>query len=187
MAQRDDDNVGEGPRYPVRARRMDRPVRDEGTRGGDEGRPGYNFGGAERGYNQGGRGGLGGYQRGYRPGSYDALLERTEARRGPARPPKGYQRADDRIREDVCEQLMEGPVDVGDVEVTVKDGEVTLSGRVEERWEKRIIEDIAVSVRGVHDVHNRVRVRPPEEARESSRMGQERPRDKTGEPPHMGT
>ncbi len=190
MAQRDYDYPGEGPRYPVRARRMDRPVRDEGTRVDDRGRPGYNFGsGIERAYNQGGRGGLGSYQRGYRPGSYEALLERTEARRGPARPPKGYQRADDRIREDVCEQLMEGPVDVGDVEVSVKDGEVTLSGQVEERWEKRAIEDIAANVRGVHDVHNRVRVRPPEDrpgAQEASRQSEERPQNKTGDQPHMG-
>jgi BON domain len=45
------------------------------------------------------------------------------------RGPKGYQRADDRIREDVCERLAEDPdIDASDMEVTVKDGEVTLSG-----------------------------------------------------------
>jgi hypothetical protein len=117
----------------------------------------------------------------YKPGSYERMLERMEARRGPGRPPRGYQRSDDRIREDICERLMEGPVDVGDVEVTVSEGEVTLSGTVEERWEKRAIEDIAAHVRGVHDVHNRVRVRPP-------RLRDEQPlKDKTGDQPHMGT
>ncbi|WNG49690.1 BON domain-containing protein [Archangium minus] len=190
MAQRDQDNY-EGARFPVRARRMEQPVRDEGIHRGEPGRPGYPAGsGAERGYNQGGRGGLGAYERGYQPGSYDRMLERMEARRGPVRPPKGYQRSDDRIREEVCEQLMEGPVDVGDVEVLVKDGEVTLSGSVEERWEKRAIEDIAANVRGVHDVHNRVRVRPVEDrpaAREATELRDERPREQRGDQPHMGT
>jgi hypothetical protein len=169
MAQRDYDYPGEEQRFPVRARRMERPIRDEGVHRGEQGRPGHGSFGAER---------------GYEPGSYDWKLERMEARRGPGRPPRGYQRSDDRIREDVCERLMEGPVDVGDVEVTVSNGEVTLSGTVEERWEKRAIEDIAAHVRGVHDIHNRVRVRPQEDrpaAREPSKdvPGQQQP--------HMGT
>lgn len=182
MAQRDEDIYGEQSRYPVRARRMERPVRDEGIRRGEPGRPGIGPFGVERGYNQGGYAGLGAYQRGERIRGYDEKLDRMEARRGqvPGRPPRGYQRSDDRIREEVCELLMEGPVDVGDVEVTVSNGEVTLSGLVEERWEKRAIEDIAVQVRGVHDVHNRVRVRPVKDrpvTREESK----------GDQPHMGT
>jgi hypothetical protein len=189
MAQRDNDSQGQEQRFPVRARRMERPVQQYGTQRGEPGRPGYGSFGAERGYNQGGYGGMGAYERGYRPGSYDAKLERTEARRGPVRPPRGYQRSDDRIREDVCERLMEGPVDVGDVEVTVKDGEVTLVGTVEERWEKRAIEDIAAHVRGVHDVHNRVRVKPVEDrpvAQEAARLREEHPQ-KQGDQPHMGS
>jgi hypothetical protein len=177
MAQRDDDHPGEGQRFPVRARRMERPIRDYGIERGEQGRPGYGSFGAERGYNQGGLGGLGAYQRGYQPGSYDRMLE---ARRGPGRPPRGYQRSDDRIREDVCERLMEGPVDVGDVEITVSNGEVTLSGTVEERWEKRAIEDIAAQVRGVHDVHNRVRVRPMQDRPATQEAS-------PGDQPHMGT
>jgi hypothetical protein len=176
MAQREDDIYGEGPRYPVRTRRMERPVLDEGTRRSEAGRPGYGSFGAERG--------------GYRPGSYDRVLERMEARRGPARPPRGYQRSDERIREDVCELLMEGPVDVGDVEVTVSNGEVTLSGTVEARWEKRVIEDLIANVRGVHDVHNRVRVRPQQErpvAREATRRREDRPKEQPSNPEHMGT
>ena len=194
MARRDNDGYGDSygqeQRFPVRARRMERPVQDPGTRRGEPGRPGYGSFGAERGYNQGGYGGMGAYERGYQPRSYDAMLERTEARRGPVRPPRGYQRADDRIREDVCERLMEGPVDVGDVEVTVKDGEVTLMGTVEERWEKRSIEDIAAHVRGVHDVHNRVRVKPQEDrpvAQEAKQLREERPQEPRGDQPHMGS
>jgi hypothetical protein len=182
MAQRDNDYPGEEQRFPVRARRMERPPRDEGVRRGEQGRPGYGAFGAERGYNQGGLGGLGAYQRGHEPGSYERMLERMEARRGPGRPPRGYQRSDDRIREDVCERLMEGPVDVGDVEVTVSNGEVTLSGRVEERWEKRALEDIIAHVRGVHDIHNRVRVRPSEERTAEKETSTEHP----GDQPLMG-
>ncbi|HEX8819185.1 MAG TPA: BON domain-containing protein [Archangium sp.] len=185
MAQRDQDNPGEWQqRFPVRARRMDSE--------GPKGRPGYRSFGAERGYNQGGLGGLGAYQRGERPRGYDEKLDMIEARRaqGPGRPPRGYQRSDDRIREEVCELLMDGPVDVGDVEVTVNNGEVTLNGRVEERWEKRAIEDIAANVRGVHDVHNRVRVRPPEDrpvAQEAARLrDDDRPKEKSGDQPLMG-
>ncbi|MFL5358465.1 BON domain-containing protein [Archangium sp.] len=192
MAQRDEDLYGEQSRYPVRARRMERPVRDEGTRRGEPGRPGIGPYGVERGYNQGGYAGLGAYQRGERIRSYDEKLDQMEARRGqgPGRPPRGYQRSDDRIREEVCELLMDGPVDVGNVEVTVSNGEVTLSGAVEKRWEKRTIEDIAAQVRGVHDVHNRVRVRPMEDrpaARESTQPREERPKEQKGDQPHMGS
>jgi hypothetical protein len=194
MAQRDNDSQGQEQRFPVRARRMERPVQDYGTQRGEPGRPGYGSFGAERGYNQGGMGGLGAYERGYTPRSYDAKLDRMEGRqRSPVRPPRGYQRADDRIREDVCERLMEGPVDVGDVEVTVSNGEVTLSGTVEARWQKRAIEDITCNVRGVHDVHNRVRVRPMEgrpmahSELEPMRDRDEQPKqEKQDDQPHMG-
>ena len=176
MAQRDNDSQGQEQRFPVRARRMERPVRDDGTQRGEAGRPGYGSFGAER---------------GYAPRGYDAKLDRMAAQRGPARPPRGYQRADDRIREDVCERLMEGPVDVGDVEVTVSNGEVTLSGTVEERWQKRAIEDLAGNVRGVHDVHNRVRVRPlgmedKPMAQEAVPKNGEQPREQGDAQPYMG-
>lgn len=56
--------------------------------------------------------------------------------------------------------------------------------------EKRAIEDIAANVRGVHDVHNRVRVRPPEDrpaAQEAGRMrDNERPKEQPGDQPLMG-
>jgi hypothetical protein len=88
---------------------------------------------------------------------------------------------------------MEGPVDVGDVEVTVSNGEVTLSGTVEARWQKRAIEDITCNVRGVHDVHNRVRVRPMEgrpmahSELEPMRDRDEQPKqEKQDDQPHMG-
>lgn len=75
--------------------------------------------------------------------------------------PKGYTRPDERIREDLCERLTHaGRLDVREVEVTVSDGWVTLSGTVPARPQKYRIEDIAASVYGVKDVENRIRVLP---------------------------
>lgn len=73
--------------------------------------------------------------------------------------PKNFRRTDSRVREDICERLWDEPtIDVGDVDVQVKDGVVTLEGTVPHRPMKYLIEDIAADTPGVHDVENRVRV-----------------------------
>ena len=75
------------------------------------------------------------------------------------RGPRGYQRSDERIHEDVCERLMEDRfIDASDVEVTVKAGEVTLSGSVTSRGLKRRAEDLAEMASGVTHVQNNLRV-----------------------------
>ncbi|WP_437832662.1 BON domain-containing protein [Sorangium sp. So ce1153] len=75
------------------------------------------------------------------------------------RGPKGYKRSDARIQEDICELLSDRhDIDVSDVTVQVQGNEVTLEGTVPERHHKRIIEHVAEGVRGVEDVHNRIRV-----------------------------
>ncbi|WP_433931851.1 BON domain-containing protein [Sorangium cellulosum] len=75
------------------------------------------------------------------------------------RGPKGYKRSDARIQEDICEMLSyRNDIDVSDVTVEVQNNEVTLEGTVPQRNHKRIIEQVAESVRGVEDVHNRIRV-----------------------------
>jgi hypothetical protein len=75
------------------------------------------------------------------------------------RGPKGYQRSDDRIREDVCERLeLDHYIDASDVEVQVSGATVTLTGNVDSRGAKRRAEDIAESVGGVRDVQNNLRV-----------------------------
>lgn len=85
--------------------------------------------------------------------------EETRSHRG--RGPKGWQRADARILEEVCERLTEDDrIDASNVEVQVKDGVVTLSGDVEDRRAKRLAERIADSVGGVVDVENRLRFAP---------------------------
>ncbi len=74
--------------------------------------------------------------------------------------PKNWSRSDERIRDEVCERLSMSPdVDASDIEVNVKDGEVTLFGEVEDRRLRYLVEDIAGDVLGVHDVHNRLRIR----------------------------
>jgi osmotically-inducible protein OsmY len=75
------------------------------------------------------------------------------------RGPRNYRRSDERIREDVCEALTEDPsIDASNLEVSVKDGEVTLSGSVDSRTEKRSAEYVVDTIRGVKDVHNRLRL-----------------------------
>jgi hypothetical protein len=78
------------------------------------------------------------------------------------RAPRNSRRSDDRIREDVCEALTEDAfVDASDVEVSVADGVVTLSGAVATRDQKRDAEEISERCRGVRDVRNAIRVRTP--------------------------
>ncbi len=75
------------------------------------------------------------------------------------RGPKGYRRSDERIEEDINERLTQHPfLDATELEVSVQNGDVVLSGMVDDRNAKRIAEDIAESVSGVKDVQNQIRV-----------------------------
>jgi len=74
--------------------------------------------------------------------------------------PKGWRRSDESIREDVCEALAYHPaLDATNIEVAVKDGEVTLEGTVTDRSAKRLAESITERCRAVTDVHNRLVLR----------------------------
>jgi hypothetical protein len=75
------------------------------------------------------------------------------------RGPRGYRRSDDRVREEVCDRLtVAGSVDATNIEVEVHNGEVRLMGSVVDRYQKRYAEDVALSVYGVEDVLNELRV-----------------------------
>ncbi len=75
------------------------------------------------------------------------------------RGPKGYVRSDDRIREDVSDRLSDDPlVDASEIEVSVAGTEVTLTGTVSSREERRRAEDCAERVSGVSHVQNNLRV-----------------------------
>jgi hypothetical protein len=73
--------------------------------------------------------------------------------------PKNYTRSDQRISEDVCDRLTEDPhIDARDIEVRVKDGEITLAGTVDNRRTRRRAEDLAEQVLGATHVQNDLRV-----------------------------
>jgi hypothetical protein len=105
------------------------------------------------------------------------------------RGPKNYQRSDDRIREEISDRLTDDSrIDAGDVTVEVKNGEVTLSGTVSDRDQKRRAEDIAERVTGVREVNNNVRVSRSQEqdrgttgtSRASGQSGTSTTRSKSG-------
>jgi Flp pilus assembly secretin CpaC len=50
-------------------------------------------------------------------------------------------------------------IDASDIEVTVNNGEVVLSGTVDSRYDKRLAESIAEDVTGVRNVENHIRVK----------------------------
>jgi osmotically-inducible protein OsmY len=73
--------------------------------------------------------------------------------------PRGYQRSDSRINDDVCDCLCDSAdVDARNIDVSVSNGEVTLNGSVSDRDQKRRAEDLIEHVSGVRDVHNNLKV-----------------------------
>lgn len=90
----------------------------------------------------------------------DAREGESTARHHIGRGPRNYRRSDSRIEEDINDRLTRDPyVDASDIEVSVKDGEVTLAGHVDSRSDKRRAEDLAEDVSGVRNVQNNLRVR----------------------------
>ncbi|HEV2563521.1 MAG TPA: BON domain-containing protein [Microvirga sp.] len=88
-----------------------------------------------------------------------------EAGQHRGRGPKGYQRSDARILEDVNDRLTEDPhIDASEIEVRVEGREVTLTGTVNSRFEKRHAEDLAESVSGVTHVQNNLRIQQQADA-----------------------
>ncbi|RZT31366.1 BON domain-containing protein [Cupriavidus agavae] len=72
-----------------------------------------------------------------------------------------HDRPDDRVLGDVCDRLAMHPgVDVAEVTVEVQSGVVKLGGTVEDRYERRLVEEIAESVSGVRQVENGIRLQP---------------------------
>lgn len=89
------------------------------------------------------------------------------------RGPKGWQRSDERIQEDLSVQLEQhSALDASDIEVKVQDGEVTLTGTTNDRQMKRLAEDIAERVPGVKEVQNQIRLNKAEGQSSSSERRQ---------------
>jgi osmotically-inducible protein OsmY len=91
---------------------------------------------------------------------YRRIKERIELERNyRGKGPRSYRRSDERILEDLNEQLYEDPfLDASDIETSVSSGEVVLSGSVQHRNAKRRAEDIAERISGVTHVENRLRI-----------------------------
>ncbi len=74
--------------------------------------------------------------------------------------PKNYHRSDQRVFEDVCEELSQHDnVDASDIEVTVSSGEVVLDGTVATQRMKEHIEEIVTAVAGVKTLRDLLRTR----------------------------
>lgn len=79
------------------------------------------------------------------------------------RGPKNYQRSDELIADDIHRELTDDhDLDATHIDVSVQNGEVTLTGIVSSRWAKRHAEDVVAECRGVRDVQNRLRIEPIE-------------------------
>lgn len=92
-------------------------------------------------------------------GDQDAQHRREADGAHRGRGPKGYRRSDERIREDVSDRLTDDSwLDAHGVEVAVSDGDVTLSGTVRSREDKKRAEALAESVTGVDNVQNNLRI-----------------------------
>ncbi|HET9483310.1 MAG TPA: BON domain-containing protein [Xanthomonadales bacterium] len=143
--------------------------------GGPQGHQGY-FGQSGINPNSGyGPGMQGGYRQdmgGYGPQGMQGSYGGSQGMQGPqggygqqgwqshrGKGPQGYTRSDDRIREQVCEMLSDDDhIDATHIEVVVKNGEVILTGTVEDRRMKRLAEDLVERAPGVKDVQNQLRV-----------------------------
>jgi len=84
---------------------------------------------------------------------------RTPGNTNRGKGPKNYKRSDERIREIVSDIYCDHPyLDASNIDVEVKDSVVILSGWVDDRFGKRLAEDLAEDVAGVTQVENRIRV-----------------------------
>lgn len=140
---------------------MPHPVRPDEFPGRQDNYPRVYRDGYSGGYSEGYSGGASSYNSGV-DGWRDVERPRESyAGRGP----RGYQRSDARVQEDVSEQLeRDHLVDASDIEVSVQEGVVTLIGTVTSRDQKRRADDCAAGVSGVKDVSNQLRLRRGDQA-----------------------
>jgi len=91
---------------------------------------------------------------------YGEDRQRYEDFRGArGRGPKGYQRSDERISDEVHQRLTDDHwLDASEINVAVANGDVTLSGTVESREAKHRAERIVEDLSGVKHVQNNLRV-----------------------------
>jgi osmotically-inducible protein OsmY len=154
VADRGDDHVPDAGRYGRRDARAYGPIpADQG---------GFGSQGPQGPYGQSAYG-QGSYTSRYVPGTNHPYADREAHERynrahfpqGPHRGkgPKGFTRSDERLKEHVNELLMEhAEIDATHVEVEVHSGVVSVAGTVEDRQQRRAIEDLIEGIFGVTEV-----------------------------------
>jgi osmotically-inducible protein OsmY len=150
-------------------------TRDWQQRGrqGDQSYGGYGGYGSQQGYggsswSEGGRGSQQSGDRGMWDRASDEVASwfgdddarrRREMDQHRGKGPKNYTRSDERIKEEVCDNLAEHPmVDASEIEVKVQGGEVTLDGTVHSRQQRRAAEDCVERISGIKHLQNNLRV-----------------------------
>jgi len=128
---------------------------------------GANYGSGEFGQGYGGQSG----SASNRSGGSESAGYASAQRSGPIRRgPKGWQRSDERLKEDISERLYDTQhIDSSEVTVDVTEGKVTLEGTVSDRYMKHAIEDLVDQCPGVKDIENRIRV--ARDSQQSSMQG----------------
>lgn len=147
---------GNGPRD--QRRQIEEEFSDESAVSYERGGPAPGYRSREYGYGRPGLDRSGVNVRGQYGAGWPTSGQHVEQRMYP-RGPKGYQRSDERLKEDICERLWAAyHIDSSEVSVDVKGGKVSLEGSVPTRHMKHAIEDIVDACPGVTDIDNRVRV-----------------------------
>ncbi len=109
----------------------------------------------EGGYAYGNYGGVTPQGRHYEGADHFFEVRRRRSRNGPS----NVERQDKRVYEDVCQRLADDDrIDASEIEVSVANGEVSLSGKVRSRTAKRRAAFVIEDILGVKDVHNAIRV-----------------------------
>jgi hypothetical protein len=93
------------------------------------------------------------------PAGPSTYVERGEVRHFRGKGPKNYRRPDEKIQEDINDSLTDDRyLDATNIEVAVKEGEVTLTGFVDDKNAKRRAEDLAEAIYGVRHIENRLKI-----------------------------
>jgi hypothetical protein len=91
--------------------------------------------------------------------------------------PKGYQRTDERLHERLCELLTDDPrIDATNIDVQVQNGEITLTGFVDSRRTKYLVEELVANTCDT-EVTNRLQIRRPEDSPQSREIARNWPID----------
>lgn len=102
---------------------------------------------------------LDGYSDYNREPSYKGMGQDRSSRNFRGLGPKSYQKSDERLKDDICEVLMDhSEIDASDIDIEVSKGEVTLTGTVNDRWMKYHAEEVIEDLSFVNSVQNNIRV-----------------------------